>query len=55
MPLSSNGLWEAEITTPASHRIDDAMNAMPGVGSGPVNQTSAPIATMPAARADSNM
>src|ERR1044071_9354752 len=31
------------------------MNAMPGVGSGPVSQTSAPIATMPDASADSNM
>ena len=55
MPLSSNGLCEAEITTPASHRIDEVMNAMPGVGSGPVSQTSAPIDTMPAASADSNM
>src|ERR1051325_4395267 len=55
MPLSSNGLCDAEITTPASQRIDDVMNAMPGVGSGPVSQTSAPIATMPDARADSNM
>src|SRR3954465_8609252 len=55
MPLSSNGLCEAEITTPASHRIDAVMNAMPGVGSGPVSQTSAPIATMPDASADSNM
>jgi hypothetical protein len=31
------------------------MNAIPGVGSGPVSQTSAPIETMPAASADSNM
>src|SRR5436190_18370455 len=55
MPLSSNGLCDAEITTPASHRIDEVMSAMPGVGSGPVSQTSAPIATMPEASADSNM
>ena len=31
------------------------MNAMPGVGSGPVSQTSAPIDTMPDASAVSNM
>jgi hypothetical protein len=55
IPLSSNGLCDAEITTPASQRIDDVMNAMPGVGNGPVSQTSAPIDTIPAASADSNM
>ena len=30
MPLSSNGLCEARITTPASQRIDEVMKAMPG-------------------------
>ena len=55
MPLSSNGLCDALITTPASQRIELVMNAMPGVGSGPVSQTSAPIDTMPEASAVSNM
>jgi len=32
--LSSNGLCDAEMTTPASARIDDVMNAMHGVGKG---------------------
>ena len=55
IPLSSYGLWEALITIPASARIDEVMNAMPGVGSGPVSQTSAPIDTIPPTSADSNM
>ena len=45
---------EAEMTTPASARIDDVMKAMPGVGSGPHSMTSAPIEQIPAASAVSN-
>jgi hypothetical protein len=48
MPLSWYGLWEALITTPASARMDQVMNAMPGVGSGPTSMTSAPADTIPA-------
>ncbi len=55
MPLSWYGLCDALITMPASARIDEVMNAMAGVGSGPVSHTSAPIDTMPAASALSNM
>ena len=55
MPLSSYGLWLAEITTPASARIDEVMKAMPGVGSGPHSITFAPIEQMPEAIACSNM
>jgi len=55
MPLSWYGLWLAEMTTPASARIDEVMNAMPGVGSGPQSITSAPIEHTPAAMACSNM
>ena len=55
MPLSWNGLCDALITTPASARIDQVMNAMPGVGSGPTSITSAPAETMPACSALSSM
>jgi hypothetical protein len=55
IPLSWYGLCDALITMPASHRIDDVMNAIPGVGSGPVAQVSAPIDVMPVASAVSNM
>src|SRR5450432_628230 len=43
------------MTTPASARIDDVMNAMPGVGSGPTSMTSAPAVTIPACSALSSM
>ena len=55
MPLSWYGLWEAEITAPASARIEVVMLAMPGVGSGPTSATSTPIEVMPAASACSSM
>ena len=55
MPLSWYGLCEAEITTPASARIDEVMYAIPGVGSGPTSITSTPIEQMPAASACSSM
>ena len=55
MPLSWYGLCEAQITTPASARIDEVMKAMPGVGSGPHSITSAPIGGDAGAIALSNM
>jgi len=48
-------LCEALMTTPASARIDQVMNAMPGVGSGPTSSTSAPADTIPACSALSSM
>jgi hypothetical protein len=55
MPLSSNGLWEAEMTTPASARRDRVIKAIPGVGSGPTSSTSPPMEQMPEVRALSSM
>ncbi len=55
IPLSWYGLWEADITTPASARIDRVMKAMPGVLIGPTSSTSTPIEQIPAVRADSSM
>ena len=55
MPLSWNGLCEAEMTTPASARIEVVIKEMPGVGIGPTSITSAPIEQMPAASAFSSM
>ena len=55
MPLSWNGLCDALMTTPASARIDEVMKAMPGVDSGPVVHTSAPIEQIPAVIACSSM
>jgi len=55
MPLSWKGLWEAEITTPASARMLVVMKAIPGVGRGPTRRTSTPMEQMPAARAFSIM
>ena len=55
MPLSWKGLWEAEMTTPASARMLEVMKAMPGVGSGPTSRMSTPIEQMPEASAFSSM
>ena len=55
MPLSWNGLCEAEITAPASARRLRVRNAMPGVGIGPTSSTSTPIEQMPEAIAVSSM
>src|SRR5215469_2990406 len=55
IPLSWNGLWEAEITTPASARMLRVRKAIPGVGSGPTSQTSTPIEQMPDSSAVSSM
>ena len=55
IPLSGYGLWEAEMTTPASARIEWVRNAIPGVGIGPTSRTSPPIAQIPADSAVSNM
>src|SRR5215469_10547748 len=55
IPLSSKGLWEAEITTPASARMLRVRKAIPGVGSGPTSQTSTPIEQMPDSSAVSSM
>ena len=42
MPLSSYGLWLAEIITPISARIDWVSIATAGVGIGPTSTTSMP-------------
>ena len=55
MPLSSYGLWLAEITAPASQRIELVRLAIAGVGSGPTSATSTPIDMMPEASAFSSM
>ena len=55
MPLSSNGLWLAEIITPRSARMERVSMAMAGVGSGPTRCTSMPAPTKPATRAGSIM
>src|SRR5215469_437086 len=55
IPLSSKGLWEAEITTPASARMLRVRKAIPGVGSGPTSQTSTPIEQIPDSMAVSSM
>ena len=55
MPLSSAGLCDAEMTTPASARMLCVMNAMPGVGSTPVRQATPPIDVTPASKALSSM
>src|SRR5579875_418145 len=55
MPLSWKGLCEAEITTPASARIVRVRYAMPGVGRGPTNSTSAPTEQIPEASAVSSI
>ena len=55
MPLSWKGLCEAEMTTPASARMEVVMKAMPGVGSGPTSWTLTPMEQMPAASAFSSM
>ena len=55
MPLSSNGLCEAEIITPRSQRIERVSMAMAGVGIGPVWNTSIPTDVKPATSAVSIM
>ena len=55
MPLSSNGLCEAEIITPRSARIERVSIATPGVGIGPVSSTSIPTEVKPAVSAFSIM
>ena len=55
MPLSSNGLWLAEITIPASALMLLTRKAMAGVGIGPTRYASAPIETTPLVRALSSI
>jgi hypothetical protein len=55
MPLSWNGLCEAEIITPRSALSERVSIAIAGVGSGPSNTTSMPMATKPAVSAGSSM
>ena len=55
IPLSSNGLWLAEMTTPASALISLVRNAMPGVGRGPVRSALHPAEHIPAANANSSI
>ena len=47
MPLSSKGLWDAEITTPPCASRRRVRCAMPGVGSTPTAKTSAPADSAP--------
>jgi hypothetical protein len=53
MPLSSYGLWLAEIITPRSARIERASKATAGVGIGPTITTSIPTLVKPDISADS--
>ena len=55
MPLSSCGLWEAEITIPALAPTARVSCATAGVGIGPSSRTRAPAAISPASSADSSM
>ena len=55
MPLSSNGLCEAEIMTPRSARIERVSIATAGVGIGPSWSTSMPTEVKPAISAVSIM
>ena len=55
MPLSANGLCEAEIITPRSARIERVSIATAGVGIGPSRTTSMPTLVNPATIADSIM
>ncbi len=55
MPLSSAGLWLAEIITPRSARIDRVIRPTAGVGTGPRSSTFIPVDVRPAVSALSNM
>ena len=55
MPLSVAGLWLALIMMPASAANDLVRCATAGVGTGPTNNTSAPIEVKPAVRAFSSI
>jgi hypothetical protein len=55
MPLSSNGLWEAEITLPPAAPSASTMRATAGVGTTPTLTTSTPIEASPAASAASSI
>jgi hypothetical protein len=55
MPLSANGLCEAEIITPRSARSDRVSMATAGVGTGPNRNTSMPTDRNPAVNACSIM
>ena len=54
MPLSSNGLCDAEMTTPAVKSLDRVRYATPGVGMTPALTTSAPHARAPCASSRSS-
>ena len=55
IPLSRNGLWDAEMTTPARAPVVMVKYAMAGVGNTPMGQTSTPMDVMPAERAPSSI
>ena len=55
IPLSVYGLWEAEIMTPMSARIEVIRNETAGGGKGPVRIASPPIEATPEDRAVSSM
>ena len=55
MPLSTYGLWLAEIITPRSARIERVSRATAGVGTGPTITTSMPTLVKPEIKAVSIM
>ena len=55
IPLSSAGLWLAEIMMPRSARIDRVRNPTAGVGTGPSRRTFMPVLVSPAVSAFSSM
>ena len=55
IPLSSAGLWLAEIITPRSARIETVSSPTAGVGTGPSSRTFIPVEVSPAVSAFSNM
>jgi len=55
IPLSSAGLWLAEIITPTSARIDGVSSPTAGVGTGPSSSTFMPVEVKPAVSAFSSM
>ncbi len=55
MPLSSEGLWLAEIMIPRSARIECVSRPTAGVGTGPSSSTFIPVEVSPAVSAVSSM
>ncbi len=55
IPLSSCGLWLAEIITPSAARIERVRKPTAGVGTGPRSSTFIPVEVRPAVSAFSSM